>query len=360
MTTRSWAAWVAMVMVVALATTNPLYLVVVLLAVALVAALAPKSATGAATLKAVVAIGFGLFLIGIAIATVNGGYGEHQLFRMPGPSAPSWMGGLRIGGPVTVEALLAATLRGLAILSVLTAFVTFNSAVSAQRALRLAPAALFHAGLVVTVGLTLLPSTVEDVRRIRELRAMRGMPGGVRSLPGLVVPAVVGGLERSLRLAEAMEARGFASAPPPPMHARLAGMAAAPIFALAAWIWMYRPDLQALAWTLALVAAAALAWWARATAGRRRTTRLNVEQLTRIDAACLALSALVIAVTLGGRGAGWVNLGYDPFAALVWPPFGTAETLIALSCAWPALRLVTATPATSPELAQSSAEPARP
>lgn len=360
MTARAWAVWVATVMVVALATTNPLHLVIILLGVALVAALAPRTATGAAALKAVAGIGLGLFVLGVAIATINGGYGEHELFRMPGPSIPSWMGGLQLGGPVTAEALVAATLRGLAILCVLMAFATFNSAVSAHRILRLGPAALFHAGLVITVGLTLLPASVEDLRRVRELRALRGMPGGVRALPALIVPVVVGGLERSLRLAEAMEARGFASAPQPPRRVRLAGVASLPLFVVAAWMWMYRPELQPVVWALAALGGAGVFWWARAAASRRRTTRLHPETSSRAEQALVVMSLAVAVLTLVGRGSGWLDLEYDPFVSFAWPAFRPIEALIALSCAWPAVLLVTRTRAIEMESASGVAEPVRP
>src|SRR5690606_21197233 len=120
----------------------------------------------------------------------------------PGPSFPDWFGGLRLGGPFTAEALVAASIRAAAILAVFLSFAIFNGAVSPVRLLRLAPASLFHASLVITVGLTLLPSIVQDTRRIREMQMLRGSRMGLRQLPGLVVPAVLGGLDRSLRLAE--------------------------------------------------------------------------------------------------------------------------------------------------------------
>lgn len=209
MHTIAWVGWVTLVMVVALTTTNPYYLGIVLLSVLLVAVLAPKTSTGVTSFRALLVFGVSMLGISVAISVVNGNYGSHELFSILGPELPWWVGGLRIGGPVSGEGLVAALTRGLAILSVLLAFGVFNGAVSPHRVLRTAPAAVFQAGLVVTVGLTLLPSSIEDVRRIREMRALRGARGGLRDLPALVVPAVIGGLERSMRLAEAMEARGY-------------------------------------------------------------------------------------------------------------------------------------------------------
>jgi hypothetical protein len=42
---------------------------------------------------------------------------------------------------------------------------------------------------------------------------------------------------------------------------------------------------------------------------------------------------------LVAKAGGWLDLGYDPFRALAWPPFTLAGALTALSCAWPAVVL---------------------
>ncbi|MGH2634011.1 MAG: energy-coupling factor transporter transmembrane component T, partial [Tepidiformaceae bacterium] len=261
------------------------------------------------------------------------------LFTIPGPNIPDWLGGLRLGGPVSAEGLVAEAIRGLAILCVLLAFGVFNGAVSPQRVLRTAPAALFQAGLVVTVGLTLLPASIEDVRRIREMRALRGAPTGLRSLPALVVPAVIGGLERSMRLAEAMEARGYGSAPSGPRLPRLAGVASAPLFLLAAAVWSYYPAARPVAACATLLGIAGLGIWGWSAARARKTTSLNSEPLPRIDAILIALSLAGGAATVVASGGGWLDLGYSPFAGLPWPPFSPIAGIIALACGWPALRL---------------------
>ena len=100
------------------------------------------------------------------------------------------------------------------------------------------------------------------------MRALRGAPRRLRDLPALVVPAVINGLERSMQLAEAMEARGYASGPSRRAVARLAAAASAPLLVTAAWLWFYSDEWQPLG---ALLAAGRLGrcivWWLLA-AGR--------------------------------------------------------------------------------------------
>ncbi len=336
MHTLSWIAWVSMVMTVALSTSNPLYLAVVLLSVVLVGVLAPKTGQAVAGFRGLLLFGSVMLVISLGIAMINGSYGEHVLFTVPGPDAPSWLGGLAFGGPVTAEALVAAAIRGFSILCVLLAFGVFNGAVSPYRALRTTPAALFHAGLVVTVGLSLLPASVDDVRRLREMRALRGAPSGWRSLPGLIVPAVIGGLERSMRLAEAMEARGFAAAPSSKGWPRFAGGFAAPLLLGAAGCWYYYPDLRWLGLVLGVAGVGGLVTWLAASARLRQTTSLYREPLSRRDRGLVALSLGVIGAVGVGRAGGLINLGYNPFVGLPMPEFALAEGLIALACAWPA------------------------
>ncbi|MCK9521005.1 MAG: energy-coupling factor transporter transmembrane protein EcfT [Dehalococcoidia bacterium] len=344
MATGAWCAWVLMVGAVALGTSNPLYLAVILLGVLLVAAMAPRTETAVAGFRTLLFFGLAMFAISLVIATINGSYGEHILFTMPGPDLPDWLGGLRLGGPVSAEGLAAAGIRGLAILCVLLAFGVFNGAVSPHQLLRTAPAALFHASLVVTVGLTLLPSSIEDVRRIREMRALRGAPGGLRQLPALVVPAVIGGLERSMRLAEAMEARGYAAAPPAARGPRLIGGLAAPLFLFAAVGWFYYSPLRLPAVLAALAGAGCIVAWGWGSSRARHTTRLRDEPTALIDSVLIVLSVGITVVALAGKSVGWVEMGYNPFAGLAMPPFEVPGALVALAAAWPAVRLAFATP----------------
>lgn len=358
----AWMSWIALVMAVALTTTNPLYLAIVFLSVVLVGVLAPKTNTGIAGIRALLIFGASMFAMSLVVSVINGNYGDHILFTIPGPHTPDWLGGLRIGGPVSAEGLVAASIRGMAILCVLLGFGVFNGAVSPHRVLRSAPAALFHAGLVVTVGLTLLPATIEDVRRIREMRQLRGAKPGIRDLPALVVPALIGGLERSMRLAEAMEARGYGSAPEPAQGPRLLGAAAAPLLLAGVSVWFYYPESKWFGATLGIAGLVALAAWAWLAARRRQTTRLHTENVAAADRWLAATSVAGAIVAVAASSAGWIDLGYNPFAGLERPPFEVTGALVALSIAWPALRLALAAqgdgePAAEPEPVREQATP---
>lgn len=340
MHSSAWLAWVSLVMVVALATTNPLYLGIVLLCVVLVATLAPRTGNAVTSFRALLLFGVTMFFISVAVATINGTYGDHIVFTVPGPEIPKWLGGLHLGGPVSAEGLVAAAIRGLAILTVLLAFGVFNGAVSPHRVLRSSPAALFHASLVVTVGLTLLPSSIEDLRRIREMRALRGARGGIRDLPALVVPVVIGGLERSMQLAEAMESRGYASASRPPAAARLAAAASAPLLVASAWLWFYSERWHWAGAALGVVGVAAITLWFWLSSKRQHVTRYADDPVPLPQKALIAASMSACVGVVVMRLSGMGHLGYNPFAGLPPAPLHPVGAAFALACAWPSVVLL--------------------
>src|SRR3972149_7617658 len=101
-----------MVMALALVPTNPLYLVIILLGVVLVAVLAPRTGTGVTSFRALAVFGVAMFGISLVVATINGNYGEHILFTIPGPEVPSWLGGPRPGGGGSAGGVAGAAIPG--------------------------------------------------------------------------------------------------------------------------------------------------------------------------------------------------------------------------------------------------------
>jgi energy-coupling factor transport system permease protein len=115
-----------------------------------------------------------------------------------------------VGGPITLEGLLYGLAHGASLFAVLLIFATFNLALDSNRLLRWLPAGLFQAGLIVSIALSFVPQMMASLKDVREAQLVRGHKfRGLRDLPPLFIPLITTALERSLTLAESLEARGF-------------------------------------------------------------------------------------------------------------------------------------------------------
>lgn len=338
MTTRAWVAWAVTVTVFALTVTNPLYLALAVLGVTAVGSVAPM-APGAEALRPLLLAGLGLVIFSGLVAAVNGTPGTEVLFTVPGPDAPSWLGGLRFGGPVTTEGLIAASTRALALLAIFGAFAILTTSISPSRLLRATPAALFQAGLVLTIGLSILPATIADAQRLREAELLRGRNLRWWHLPTLLPTILLGGLERSVRVAEALEARGFGGGSVSPA-AFLAGAAAPPAFLFAAYFWIAGGDSQIFALALGLLGAVGFVWWLLAAGAANRSTRLVSESDRPVELVSIGIATTAIAFALMSHGFGPGDIRYDPFTGSTVPPVTILGAVVTLFIAWPFLALL--------------------
>jgi energy-coupling factor transport system permease protein len=136
--------------------------------------------------------------------------GDQILFSLPRLPTPGWYSGVQIGGPVSLQAVLSALLDGARLACLLCCIGAANTLANPKRALRVLPGALYELGAAVTVALSVAPQLVESVQRVRRARRLRGGGGrGPRALRAIAVPVLHDALERSLRLAAAMDARGY-------------------------------------------------------------------------------------------------------------------------------------------------------
>ncbi|NLF02810.1 MAG: energy-coupling factor transporter transmembrane protein EcfT [Anaerolineales bacterium] len=198
---RVWLLWALTVLVAASSTRNPLYIVLLLLTMAVVAiANAPRQRKGLPSLS-----GFGVVAVPLA-ALFNGltvHYGETVLFSLPAQLP-------LLGGPVTLEALVYGAINGLILTAIFSGFSTFNRVMPARDLVRLTPRAFHETGVVLSIALTFVPQMTRSLNEIREAQAVRGhRVRGLRDWLPIFVPLLVGGLERALGLAEAMIARGY-------------------------------------------------------------------------------------------------------------------------------------------------------
>ncbi len=207
----AWWLWAIGLATAASRTTNPLLLAVVIAVAAYVVA-ARREAGAASPFGAFVRLGLFVIAMRVVLSALLGGGvpGTTVLFRLPEVPLPSGSTNLRLGGPVSLEQVLAAAYEGARLAAVLACIGAANALASPRRLLRYVPATLYEIGTALVVGLTYAPQMVEDARRVRSARRLRGHDGrGPRELLRLVVPVLDGSLERALDLAASMESRGY-------------------------------------------------------------------------------------------------------------------------------------------------------
>lgn len=207
----AWWVWAAALAVVAIRTTNPIVLLLIVSVAAYVVSARRSSAAWAGSFSAFLKLGVAVLTFRLVVQVVFGiRMPGHRLFDLPSLELPEWAAGVVIGGPVTVESVVLALYEGLRLLAVLACFGAANALASPYRLLRSLPNVLYEAGVVVTVALSFAPQLVVTARRVRAARRLRGRPtSGIAGLRGFLVPVLEGALTRSLLLAASMDARGF-------------------------------------------------------------------------------------------------------------------------------------------------------
>ena len=210
----AWWVWGVGLATAASRTTNP-FLLLLIAAVAAWVVLERREVGASNAFASFLVIG--LVAVGLRIVTaalLGGGIsGRVVLFRLPEVPLPAWTAGVRLGGAVTLEGVLAAAYDGMRLAAILACLGAANALASPRRLLRYVPATLYDVGTAVVVALTYAPQMVEDAARVRAARRLRGHTGrGLREMARLAVPVLEGGLDRSLALAASMESRGYGRA----------------------------------------------------------------------------------------------------------------------------------------------------
>ena len=125
------------------------------------------------------------------------------LIDLPEIPLPDWVAGIRLLGPITLEALLAGLYDGLRLATIVICVGAANSLANPKRLLRSVPPALYEIGTALVVAVTVLPQFADSVRRVRAAQsaARRRDPAGSVGCAGCLVPVLEDALERSLALA---------------------------------------------------------------------------------------------------------------------------------------------------------------
>ena len=210
----AWWLWGLGLATAASRTTNPVVLLLVIGVCALVVSERRDPATPnplpAFLVIGAVIIAFRLVMTGLL---GNGIVGDTVLVTLPRIPLPEWAANVRLGGAVTLEALLYAAYDALRLAAILACLGAANALASPRRLLRYLPATLYDVGTAVVVGLTFAPQLLTDARDVRAARTLRGRDGrGLRETARLTVPVLETAFERSLGLAASMESRGYGRA----------------------------------------------------------------------------------------------------------------------------------------------------
>jgi energy-coupling factor transport system permease protein len=212
---KSWGLWLVAALTPALVTKNPIYLLIAIGAVSLNFVSLSKMSPTAYQWGVFLRIGLLLTLVSVVFNLLFVRAGSTQLFTLPLlrwelPVAGQRLALIQVGGPVTLESLVYGLANGLALMGVLIAFATFNAMVDHYQLLRSVPRFLYQSAIVASIAITFVPQMIVAQREIREAQALRGHRfRGIRDLGPLFLALLAEGLERSITLAESMDARGF-------------------------------------------------------------------------------------------------------------------------------------------------------
>lgn len=334
----TWLVWAVAVTVSLQLARNPLLVAVTLAVVWLVveAHRRPGSLARAFPVLIGVAVVFGalrVVLIGLTTPLAEGSDGA--LFTLPQATLPTALGGFSVGGTVSQSVVLQTAIDSLVVVGIMATFGAFNSVASHHELLGATPRAFHEPGLVLTVALAFVPSTLDAAAAARE--ADRARTGGVRVRRGrtlrLALPVLETGLERAVRLAESMDSRGYGRERPQPTDRVAAAAGAVSLLALAGAVIALVGRAAGVAAGLAGAGVVALVV-AIVLSGRSAPTRYRPRRLTRRDAAVMA-GVLVAPAVLGACAvAGVTDLAWDPATVpLRWPtlPLVPAAALAALA-----------------------------
>jgi energy-coupling factor transport system permease protein len=212
----AWWIWAIGLATAVSRTTNPLLLLMVLAVLGYVVTARRTEAPWARGFKYYLWLALTVVLIRVIFRCVFASgitSADHIMFSLPHIPTPSWYAGIQLGGPVSLEATLSAAADGLRLACLLCCIGAANTLANPKRALRVLPGALYELGVAVTVSISVAPQLVESVQRVRRARRLRaGRASGLRALRSIAIPVLEDALEHSLRLAAAMDSRGYGRA----------------------------------------------------------------------------------------------------------------------------------------------------
>jgi energy-coupling factor transport system permease protein len=335
----AWWVWALGLALLTSRAQNPLLLALVLAVTGYVAATCRRPSPWSRTYLVLLRFGLVVLVLRVLLLGLTGADGgTHLLFTLPQAILPHWMAGVRFGGPVTAESVVSAAEQGLRLAAMLCCLGAANVSTTPSRLVKALPAALYEAGLVVTVAVSVAPQTVAAMGRLRDARRLRGHPvRGPRAVRGVALPVLAEALEGALSLAAAMDSRGYGRRLAVSPGRRVAAGAASALGVVGIGVGLYGAAGQGtpallgaplLAAGAGLVVAGLVLGGARSPRTRYRADRWDLR------ASAVAATGVAAAVVAVLDGANPLLSDPDPLAV---PRLPLAATLVVLACVLPAL-----------------------
>lgn len=207
----AWWAWALGTAAAVSFTTNPLLVLLLAAAVVVVTLVKRSDDLWARSIAAYLWLAVIIVAVRLVFQVLLGGDRPGTtVFTLPEIPLPGWAAGIRIGGPVRAEFVLAAVYDALRLATMILCVGAANALANPRRALRSVPSALYEVSVAVVIALTVAPQLVVSAVRARRARRLRGgRTRGIRAVRSLLVPVLEDAVEQSLALAAGMEARGF-------------------------------------------------------------------------------------------------------------------------------------------------------
>ena len=307
----AWWLWALGMAVAASRTRNPVLLVLILAVTGFVVAARRSDAPWAHSYVAFLKLG--LVVIGLRVVLQallsTRSQGNIVLFTLPQIPLPDWANGVKLGGEVTLEALLTALYDGGQLAVMLCCVGAANALASPRRLLKSLPGALYEMGVACVVALTFAPQLVTDARRIRAARRLRGRTRGSFRTTGM--PVLEGALDRSVELAAAMDSRGYGRTAQVPRAQRRVTAVCVLLGLLGILLGVYAllTDSMAFPFAAAALAVGLLLALGAMAVGRQRVTRTRyrpdpwaVPEWLVVAAGAIAAGVMVTAAAHGVYG----------------------------------------------------------
>jgi energy-coupling factor transport system permease protein len=226
-------------------------------------------------------------------------------------------------GSLTWNAVIYGLLAAAGVLGLVLVWATVGGMLHWSSLVRLLPDRFVSFAVAGSSAINLVPQTAAALVDIREAAMARGFaPSGVRSLPVIVTPMIDVGVDRSMRLAEVLESRGFGARRANQKGAAALHEVAWTLLLSGAFIGAYGL-VSAIGWAAIVGSIVALTGAGILARGKDRDTigrtRYHNQPMRRGDWLVVIVSAMVGLACFVARERDAASVIYEPYPSMTIP-----------------------------------------